>query len=159
TFHQFPIDLGGRRLTVWTKPGIFAWDRVDPGSRLLAESLRLARGERVLDLGCGNGVLGAAAAAVVGPAGVCLIDVDVDSLDAARATLAENSMAEAEVLASDSTLEVRERRFDVVVTNPPFHQGRATAYDVARQFVRDAADALTRSGRFYLVANRFLPYE
>jgi 16S rRNA (guanine1207-N2)-methyltransferase len=142
-----------------SKPGIFAWDRLDPGSQVLAEATRLERGERVLDLGCGNGILGAFAAALVGPANVCLVDVDVDSLDASRVTLAENGLAASEVLASDSTLAVADRGFDVVMTNPPFHQGRDTEYDIARQFVRDAADVLIRSGRFYLVANRFLPYE
>jgi 16S rRNA (guanine1207-N2)-methyltransferase len=159
TFHRFQIDVCGRRLVVCSRPGIFAWDRLDPGSNLLVESLRLERGERVLDLGCGNGALGAVAATMAGPSAVCLVDVDIDALDSSRATLAANGLSEVEVLASDSTAGVADRRFDVVLTNPPFHQGRDTDYDVARQFVRDAADVLARSGRLYLVANRFLPYE
>jgi 16S rRNA (guanine1207-N2)-methyltransferase len=44
------------------------------------------------------------------------------------------------------------------VTNPPFHQGLGVDYEVARQFVRDAARVLRRGGRLFLVANRFLRY-
>ena len=47
----------------------------------------------------------------------------------------------------------------MVVTNPPFHQGKTTQYDVAYQFIRDAERLLQPGGRFYLVANRFIPYE
>jgi 16S rRNA (guanine1207-N2)-methyltransferase len=54
---------------------------------------------------------------------------------------------------------VRDVRFDVVVTNPPFHQGLGVEFDVAQQFVRDAAEVLAPSGRLYLVANRFIRYE
>jgi 16S rRNA (guanine1207-N2)-methyltransferase len=65
-----------------------------------------------------------------------------------------------QVLASDCASAVRDRRFDVIATNPPFHQGLGVEYDVARQFVRDAAHVLVEGGgRLYLVANRFIRYE
>ncbi len=54
---------------------------------------------------------------------------------------------------------VGDRTFDVVLTNPPFHQEQATTYVVAEQIICDAARILARSGRLYLVANRFLKYE
>jgi 16S rRNA (guanine1207-N2)-methyltransferase len=64
------------------------------------------------------------------------------------------------VLASDCASAVRDRRFGVIATNPPFHQGLGVEYDVARQFVRDAAHLLIEGGgRLYLVANRFIRYE
>jgi 16S rRNA (guanine1207-N2)-methyltransferase len=68
-------------------------------------------------------------------------------------------MEHAQVLASDCASAVLDRRFDVVATNPPFHQGLGVEYDVAQQFVRDAVHVLTQGGRLYLVANRFIRYE
>ncbi|HYW05560.1 MAG TPA: methyltransferase, partial [Longimicrobium sp.] len=50
-------------------------------------------------------------------------------------------------------------RFDVVVSNPPFHVGKATDLDVPAQFIRDAARVLKPGGRLFMVANRTLPYE
>ncbi len=60
---------------------------------------------------------------------------------------------------SDCGEAVRDRRFDVVASNPPFHQGKGTSRAVAGQFIKEAAGLLAPGGRFYLVANRFLPYE
>ena len=54
---------------------------------------------------------------------------------------------------------VGDRSFTALVTNPPFHQERATTYTIAEQIVRDAAALLRRRGRLYLVANAFLKYE
>jgi len=73
--------------------------------------------------------------------------------------LALNSVTNAEVHLSDGVADVDNIRFDVVVTNPPFHQERQTDYNVAHQFIRDAARVLQRRGRLYLVANRFIRYE
>jgi 16S rRNA (guanine1207-N2)-methyltransferase len=158
-FHRFTVEIANQSIAIASRPGVFSWDRLDPGTRLLGEVMPVELGERVLDLGCGYGVLGANAARLTGEANVTMVDVDADALDAARETMQANGWTGSEVLASDSTSAVRDRRFDAVVANPPFHLGRGTEYDVARQFIRDAASVLNRAGRLCLVANRFLPYE
>ena len=91
--------------------------------------------------------------------------------ESTRRTLAANRVSNAEVMVSDCGAAVLPaspgqgldrrndtRRFDGVITNPPFHQGVGVDYEVARQFVRDAARVLRRGGRLFLVANRFLCY-
>ena len=88
-----------------------------------------------------------------------MLDADINAVASARRTLAANGIGNAAVLLSDCAAAVQDRTFDVVVTNPPFHQGKATQYDVTYQFIRDAARLLRPDGRFYLVANRFIPYE
>jgi 16S rRNA (guanine1207-N2)-methyltransferase len=91
---------------------------------------------------------------------VTCVDASAAALQVTRETLGLNGVVEqAEVIASDSGGAVLGRRFDVVATNPPFHQGLGVDYDVARQFVRDAAHVLKPGGRLVLVANRFIRYE
>jgi 16S rRNA (guanine1207-N2)-methyltransferase len=160
-FHQFAVTLRGERYLVCTRPGVFAWDHLDAGSAALIEAMAIGAGDRVLDLGCGCGIAGAVAARLAGAGAATLVDVAADALDSARRTLAANGLTNAAILASDGAAAVRDRRFDVVVTNPPFHRqhGRATAYDAARRFIDDAAAVLRPGGRLYLVANRFIPYE
>jgi 16S rRNA (guanine1207-N2)-methyltransferase len=154
---QFEVTVCGRTYPVCSRPGVFAWDRLDRGTQLLLESLDVAGGETVLDLGCGYGIVGLVAAQKAGQ--VYLLDADVEAVESARRTVALNGLANCQVLASDCAAAVGEVTFDVVATNPPFHQGKATTYDVALQFVRDAARVLRPKGRFYLVANRFIRYE
>lgn len=156
------IALDGVDTTLVSKPGVFAWDRLDDGTAALIDAMEIGSGDRVLDLGCGTGLAGLAAARRATEGRVTLVDADVRAVESARRTLAANAVGaasdSAEVLLSDCGSGVFDRRFDVVVTNPPFHQGVGVDYDVARQFVRDAARVLRRDGRLFVVANRFLRY-
>lgn len=158
------IMLDGAETTLVSKPGVFAWDRLDDGASALIGAMEIAPGNTVLDLGCGTGLAGLVAARrlahLPSPArgGVVLIDADARAVESARRTLVANKVASGEVLLSDCASAVLDREFDVVVTNPPFHQGVGVDYEVACQFVRDAARVLRRGGRLFLVANRFLRY-
>ena len=161
------ITLDGLETTLVSKPGIFAWDRLDDGTAALVDAMEIDTRDHVLDLGCGTGLAGLAAARRAADGQVMLVDADVRAVASARLTLEANGIANAEVLLSDCGSAVPSagssqrfnRRFDVVITNPPFHQDVGVDYEVACQFVRDAAQVLRRGGRLFLVANRFLRYE
>jgi len=169
------IILDGIETTLVSKPGVFAWDRLDDGTAALVSAMEIGPHDRVLDLGCGTGLAGLAAARRTvnipsprrgGAAPVVLADADARAVESARRTLEANRIANAEILLSDCGSAVPPadsehrfgRRFDVVVTNPPFHRGVGVDYEVACQFVRDAARVLRRGGCLFLVANRFLCY-
>ncbi len=158
-FHEFSAEVRGKTFHICTRPGIFSWDRLDPGTEYLIETLDIPPGARVLDLGCGYGIIGAVAAHLAGDGQVLLADADVTAVEAAGRTLAKNELENGKVLFSDCGEGFRDLRFDVVATNPPFHQGKETTQVFAGQFIADAAGLLAPAGLFYLVANRFLPYE
>jgi 16S rRNA (guanine1207-N2)-methyltransferase len=139
-------------------PGVFSHGELDAGTRALMETMVIRPGDTVLDLGCGCGVVGAVAARTARR--VVLVDHSAAALAASRATLELNGVTNAEILASDCAEAVCDRHFNVVAMNPPFHQGLGVEFDVAQQFVRDAAHVLVEEGgRLYLVANRFIRYE
>lgn len=144
-------------LTVAALPGVFSAGHLDKASALLLRHLGDVQGKSALDLGCGAGVLGAACAA--GGAGVTLLDDDLAAVVSARETLRLSGLA-GEVRHSDVASALgKEERFDLIVSNPPFHVGRRVVLDVALEFVRAAGDHLAPGGELRLVANDFLPYE
>jgi 16S rRNA (guanine1207-N2)-methyltransferase len=142
-------------------PGAFAWDRIDPGSRLLAAALPTDIAGEAADLGAGWGYLSAHLAATCPSLrGIDLHEADHDALDAARANLA----GAASRLAigfhwSDVAGGLGGRRYDAIVSNLPFHDTHGADPGIGIAFIRAAARALRPQGRLWLVANRHLPYE
>ncbi|WP_064014743.1 class I SAM-dependent methyltransferase [Deinococcus puniceus] len=145
-------------------PGVFSAGRLDKATTLFlahltamveAGTLNLA-GKRVLDLGCGTGVIGAWAAKQ--GAEVTLVDGDLSSVRSAEATLHANTLT-GECIHSDVDASLGQRTFDLILTNPPFHVGRGVVLDVAREFIQTAVRRLVPGGTLYLVANDPLPYE
>lgn len=143
-------------LEVLTAPGVFAAEGLDEASRMLLRHLPTDRVEAALDVGCGAGWF-ARFLLQTGRAGrVEAVDTSWTALEATRATLGSFGSA-ATVRASEGLSDVS-GRFDLVVSNPPFHQGHAQTTDPTLRIIADLPRALRPGGRVYLVANRFLPY-
>ena len=143
-----------------SRPGVFAWDRIDAASELLASHLPSDLSGRGADLGAGYGYLSAEILARC-PCATALdaYEADARALELARTNLASiATTAKPDFLWHDVT-DGLPRRYDFIVTNPPFHQGRADLPELGRAFLVAAADALVEGGRLWLVANRHLPYE
>lgn len=141
-----------------SRPGLFAWDRIDAGSRLLAENLPAGLSGRVADLGAGFGYLSDEVLSRY-PAVTQLdvIEAEQRALDMARLNLARYGERVAfHWLDATGPLP---GRYDAIVSNPPFHIDRADRHDIGQAFIRSAAAALAAGGQLWLVANRHLPYE
>lgn len=138
---------------------IFAQGKLDAGTRLLIEALHVYSGDDALDIGCGAGLLGLHIAHLARKGSVTMVDASLAAVTMAQRAVEQSGLHNIQVLPGDGTQAVSLQRFDLVVTNPPFHQGGMQTTDIAERFIRDAAQVLRPKGRFYLVANRFLKYE
>ncbi|EDS5975649.1 16S rRNA (guanine(1207)-N(2))-methyltransferase RsmC [Salmonella enterica subsp. enterica] len=143
-------------LTIKTLPGVFSRDGLDVGSQLLLSTLTPHTKGKVLDVGCGAGVLSAALASHSPKVRLTLCDVSAPAVEASRATLAANGL-EGEIFASNVFSEVK-GRFDMIISNPPFHDGMQTSLDAAQTLIRGAVRHLNSGGELRIVANAFLPY-
>lgn len=147
-----------------SRPGLFAWDRVDTASALLAAQLPRDLAGDVADLGAGYGYLSTQVVThCPAVSSIDLYEAEARALEPARQNLAHAQDASGRaVVFSVHWHDVTQglpRRYDAIVSNPPFHQGRADLPELGRAFIDTAANALLPHGRFWLVANRHLPYE
>ena len=150
---RIPIDWGaGPR--EWTfYPGVFAHGRLDPASALLIDCLpHVPAGSRVLDYGAGTGPLGAAALQR-GGAGTEVVLLDPDAISLAAA--ARNVPPGHRVLTLDPSAVPGP--FDLIVSNPPIHAGRAQSPRTVEALVRAAPQVLAPGGELVMVAQRRLP--
>ena len=141
-------ELSGGPYTFEASAGVFSSRGLDPGTRTLIETVDVNAGDRVLDLGCGYGAIGIAAAKRARE--VRLLDSDLLAVRCARRNVVRNGLANARVALSDGFEAVTGLSFDLILCNAPTHEGVATA----RRFVQGAARHLESMGRFVVVTMR-----
>jgi 16S rRNA (guanine1207-N2)-methyltransferase len=148
-----------RTVSGWiTAPGLFSADGPDPGSAALAAALPATMSGRVADLGAGWGYLAAHVLRAPGVTACDLVEAEHAALEAARANVDDDPRARFHW--ADAALWTPEGgAVDHVVTNPPFHAGRAADPALGTAFIAAAARVLRPGGTLWLVANRHLPYE
>lgn len=140
---------------LWTQPGVFSWNRLDPGSALLLEHLPALAG-RGADFGCGTGVLSRAILSSARVTTLAMIDIDRRSIAMARRNITD---ARAKMIWADLRTLEQVSDLDFVAMNPPFHEGAIENHSLGQSFIQRAALALRKGGVCWLTANRHLPYE
>ncbi|MFE5140736.1 methyltransferase [Streptomyces fagopyri] len=158
--YRLPDGVGqvsGR--TVTNHAGVFCADRLDIGTRFLLQHLPRGRGgERVVDLGCGNGVVGTAIALADPAAEVLFVDESYQAVASARETYRANAEGGAEFLVGDGLAGIPAESVDLVVNNPPFHSHQATTDTTAWRMFSGARRALRPGGELWVIGNRHLGY-
>ncbi|MEV5987935.1 methyltransferase [Streptomyces sp. NPDC052051] len=158
--YQLPGDIGplsGR--TVTNHAGVFCADRLDIGTRFFLRHLPHDRGaERIVDLGCGNGIVGLAAALAHPEAEVLFVDESYQAVASAEATYRENADGAAKFRVGDGLAGVPDGSVDLVLNNPPFHSHQATTDATARRMFTGARRALRPGGELWVIGNRHLGY-
>lgn len=152
-------DLPDGDFEVYTQPGVFSWEKLDDGTRYLLETLDLSKlpaGAKVLDMGCGTGIIGAWLAKQ--GADVTLVDDNLLAVGCARQTLTHHNL-DGRVMPSDVFSALQGEKFDLIVSNPPFHKSFDINTNVPHRLITQASDYLNANGRLIIVANVFLKYD
>lgn len=137
----------GRELTFVSDAGVFSRGEVDFGTKTLLSALPDMRG-RVLDLGCGYGVIGVSVGAAYPDCEVVMCDVNERALELARTNADKNGVT-ARVVLSDG-LDAVTGDFDFIVTNPPIRAGKQVIYRLFAQ----SAERLSPDGKLFLVIRK-----
>ncbi|WP_227545888.1 class I SAM-dependent methyltransferase [Marinobacter fonticola] len=143
-------------------PAVFARDQLDIGSReflphVVTAVRSMAAGARILDLGCGNGVLGLQALTERTDVEVDFADVSSQAVASARENSRQAGVSErARFHHTDAVPEGE--RYDLILCNPPFHEGGTVGDHIALRMFRQSAKALSKQGQLLVVGNRHLAY-
>ena len=159
-----------RELALRGVGAVFGGASADAGSRLLLQALdrALVSGDltadapvtAAADLGCGNGLMTAHLAAALPEASVLGSDADADAVSSTRATLAANALEREEVEVSwgDALSRVADSSLDLVLLNPPFHDGTSVDATLVQGLLDTAARVLRPGGQLWFVHNSHLRY-
>lgn len=157
TWFKFSITRDNHILTLVSLPGVFSYDRLDEGTELLLDQFPDLHGARVLDLGCGYGIVGITAHQA-GAKVIDLVDVNLLATACAKRNIANFCIENARVIPSDVTSSVNDQYYDFVISNPPFHSGKSVDYNVSMAFLTQSHQRLSPGGQLLLVGNKFLDY-
>ena len=139
--------LRGRPFEFLTASGIFSRSRIDLGTRLLIECMVLPEDGYVLDMGCGYGPVGIAAAVFNPKLHVVLTDVNSRAVWLARQNVEKNRVGNAEVRRGNLYEPVQKLFFDCVLSNPPVSAG----LKAVQAIVCEAPKHIQKKGTFQMV--------
>ncbi len=141
----------------YSMPGIFGWDKVDKGSMILCDHLDKLKGI-VADFGCGYGYLSHFSLAKFEEIEqLYAIDIDPKAVAATRKNIVNSR---AKIIEGDCTKIIPDLpQCDVIIMNPPFHNGSSEDKKLGQDFIKTASHHLKKSGVLFMVANAHLPYE
>ncbi|MFV0450511.1 MAG: 16S rRNA (guanine(1207)-N(2))-methyltransferase RsmC [Vibrio sp.] len=154
-FKSYTVQYQQHELTIRSLPGVFSHGEFDLGSRLLLDTLPNLKG-KVLDFGCGAGVLGCVMARLNSDIALEMCDISALAVRSSEETLKANQLS-GRVFASDIYSDTA-TDYNFIVTNPPFHAGLDTSYNATETLLAQAAHYLASEGELFVVANSFLKY-
>ena len=163
TTHSFEVLSQQQKLIFETHPGIFSWEGVDEGSAFLLENIEIQEKDKVWDVGCGYGILGLAAA-TMGASTVLMTDINLIAVEFAQKNILKNHLTSIATAKLADGLDLSESSasptgFDLILSNPAFHQGHYVDISMADNLFASAPGVLTTTGRIRIVCNRFLKLE
>jgi 16S rRNA (guanine1207-N2)-methyltransferase len=159
TWVTFQGTIHGKPFSIFSFPGIFSHDHLDEGTQLLLNTVQIPPYSRILDVGCGYGIIGLYAASQAPTSWVDLIDSNRLAVAASRKNILANKLENAQAFTSDLLDGIQGHRYQLIISNPPFHAGKEVNYAITVALLEQASLALEPGGELIIVANQFIRYD
>lgn len=143
-------QVQGIDLVLHTNEEVFSPTAVDKGTRAMLSFVEFKEEDKVLDLGCGCGIVGILAAKQIGADKIVMCDVSENAVQLSRQNAEVNGVDGVTVRQSDGLKEISESGFTLILSNPPYH----TDFAVAKGFIEDGFKKLAIGGKMVMVTKR-----
>ena len=148
---MYKVTFNGKEITVNTESSLFSPKEADRGTLAMLHHVEFKNEDKVLDLGCGCGIVSLAAASFgVAPENIVLTDVDALAVETARKNMTQNGFAGAVFVTGDALSAVPGSDFSLILSNPPYH----TDFKVAKTFIEKGFNRLSIGGKMFMVTKR-----
>ena len=151
---MYQASLWNQPLEIETAEGLFSPRGADAGTLSMVSAVELESGQKLLDLGCGAGLVGIAAAKVLGEENVWMTDVDPAAVRCAAENAKRNGVENVHLCCGDALDAVDASGFDWILSNPPYHAD----FSVAKKFIEKGFNRLKLGGKLVMVVKRELWY-
>lgn len=143
-----------KELIFETEDGVFSPKSIDRGTLAMISIIDFTQGDKVLDLGCGFGIVGILAAKFIGVDNVVMVDKDPLALVISQKNALINGVEGIKIIQSDGFKDLTEKDFSLILSNPPYH----TDFSVAKEFIEKGFNRLIIGGKLVMVTKRDLWY-
>ena len=149
-FKLLQAEILGQNIILETQKGLFSPQHIDRGTLAMLKHVNFEAGMRVMDLGCGCGIVGIVAAKITGEENVFMSDADPLAVETAKRNAERNSVSGVKICVSDGFRNVDASGFDLILSNPPYQ----TDFSVAKGFIEKGFNRLKIGGRLFMVTKR-----
>jgi len=140
---------------MYADSSLFSPNRIDQGTITMVSKIEFQKGQKILDLGCGYGVIGIYAAHFTGAENVTMADINPTAVELAKKNAIYNNLNAINILQSDGFHNIIEQDFDLILSNPPYHAD----FSVPKNFIEDGFRHLKYGGSMVMVTKRYKWYK
>lgn len=147
--------INGICLKLYTDSSLFSPNFVDKGTLTMLSKIEFQPGQKILDLGCGYGVIGIYAAHFSGAENVTMVDNNPIAIELAKKNALYHDLEAIHIFQSDGLNNIVERDFDLILSNPPYHAD----FSVPKSFIESGFHHLKYGGHMVMVTKRYQWYK
>jgi len=147
---MFTEIINGIELSFETANNIFSPFSIDKGTLAMLSVIEFSNDDKLLDLGCGYGVVGIYAAKLIGAQNVVMSDNNVKCIELSKKNAEQNSVSVIKIIKSNSFEDIQDTDFTLILSNPPYHAD----FSIPKHFIEKGFNRLKIGGKMFMVTKR-----